>query len=73
MRIGILRSSGVWDIDSFVTDVAEAAEGGFSSYWVPNLGVAVDSLMALAIAGREVPGIELGRASCQSGPAISRR
>lgn len=60
MKLGILRYDGFWDIDSFVADVAEAAEAGFSSYWIPNLDVQVDSLMALAIAGREVPGIELG-------------
>ena len=43
-----------------MADVADAAAAGFSSYWIPNLDVQVDSLMALAIAGREVPGIELG-------------
>jgi 5,10-methylenetetrahydromethanopterin reductase len=60
VKLGILRYSGIWDIDPFIADVASAADAGFSSYWIPNLGVAVDSLMALAIAGREVPGIELG-------------
>jgi hypothetical protein len=37
VKIGILRSPGVWDIDGFVGDVATATEEGFSSYWVPNL------------------------------------
>ncbi|MFG1646313.1 TIGR03564 family F420-dependent LLM class oxidoreductase [Amycolatopsis sp. NPDC049252] len=60
MRLGILRSNGVWEIESFVDDVAAAADAGFSSYWIPNLDVQVDSLMALAIAGPRVPGIELG-------------
>lgn len=60
VELGILRFSGVWDVDGFVADVVSAARAGFSSYWIPNLGVAADSLIALAIAGREVPGIELG-------------
>jgi 5,10-methylenetetrahydromethanopterin reductase len=60
VKLGILRYSGIWNIDSLVEDVASAAAAGFSSYWIPNLGVAVDNLMALAIAGREVPEIELG-------------
>lgn len=60
MRLGILRSNGVWEIEGFVDDVAEAAAAGFSSYWIPNLDVQVDSLMALAIAGPRVPGIEMG-------------
>lgn len=60
MKLGILRSNGVWDIEGFVDDVAEAAEAGFSSYWIPNLDVQTDALMALAIAGPRVPGIEMG-------------
>jgi F420-dependent oxidoreductase-like protein len=60
VKLGVLRTFGVWDVDELVSDVGEAQKAGIASYWIPNLGVAVDSLMALAVAGREVPGIELG-------------
>jgi hypothetical protein len=37
VKLGILRYSGIWNIDSLVEDVASAAAAGFSSYWIPNL------------------------------------
>jgi len=41
--------------------IRRAAEAGFSSAWLANI-FALDALTALAVAGRNVPGIELGTA-----------
>ena len=37
------------------------ADQGFAAYWLPQI-FGVDALTALAVVGREVPGIELGTA-----------
>ena len=62
MRIGIfggVTASG--PIDTIVDAARAAADDGFASYWLPQI-FGMDALTALAVAGREVPGIELGPA-----------
>jgi F420-dependent oxidoreductase-like protein len=64
MRIGIFSGaalSGGGDIDAVVEDVRRANDDGFLTYWVPQL-FGADALTLLAVAGREVPTIELGTA-----------
>ena len=46
--------------DDLVADVTQAQVAGFSSYWIPHMPWGPDALTSLAIAGREVPDIELG-------------
>jgi len=64
MRIGIFvenskTSRGGGDIDDYIAQVAEVAADGFASAWSPQV-FGLDALTGLALAGREVPGIELG-------------
>jgi F420-dependent oxidoreductase-like protein len=62
MRIGIFggeTGQGAGGIDDLVKVVAEARDNGFSSYWLPQI-FGIDALTALAVAGHEVDGIELG-------------
>ena len=59
MRIGI--GVGGSTIDEVVANVRAAADDGFSSAWVANI-FGLDAMTAIAVAGREVPGIELGTA-----------
>lgn len=54
--------------DELSADIARAAEGGFSSYWIPHMPWGPDALTALAAAGREVPDIELGTAVVPTWP-----
>ena len=48
-------------LPDFVGRVASAKQAGFPSAWAPQV-FGLDALTALAVAGREVPGIELGTA-----------
>ena len=48
-------------LGSVVEAVREAAEAGVRRVWLPQL-IGVDALTALAVAGREVPDVELGTA-----------
>ena len=60
MRIGIFGdavNSGT--VDDMVAQAKAAADGGFHAYWAPHI-FGHDALTALAVVGREVPGIELG-------------
>lgn len=57
MRVGVFTGSQV--LDDLVSDVRSVAEMGFASAWVPQV-FGLDALTAVAIAGREVPGIDLG-------------
>jgi F420-dependent oxidoreductase-like protein len=59
MRIGI--SVGGATIDDVVAGVRRAKEAGFASAWVANI-FGLDAMTAIAVAGHEVPGIELGTA-----------
>jgi F420-dependent oxidoreductase-like protein len=58
MRIGIF-SGAVRDVNGAVEAARQAADEGFHTYWLPQI-FSIDALTALAIVGREVPGIELG-------------
>jgi 5,10-methylenetetrahydromethanopterin reductase len=63
MRIGIALAepTGSDALGSLQEELARAAGDGFASAWLNNI-FGVDALTALAVAGREVPGIELGTA-----------
>ncbi|MFB4307474.1 LLM class F420-dependent oxidoreductase [Actinomadura sp. GTD37] len=63
MRIGVLLSerAGVAALGRLADDVRRAADDGFPSAWLSQI-FGVDALTALAVAGRGVPGIELGTA-----------
>ncbi|MGZ6963140.1 MAG: TIGR03564 family F420-dependent LLM class oxidoreductase [Acidimicrobiia bacterium] len=58
MRIGIFGGEPA-GVDGTIAGAREAAEQGFSAYWVSQI-FGFDSLTVLAIVGREVPDIELG-------------
>lgn len=60
MRIGIYRgdaSSG--PIDKVIGAARDAADAGYASFWLPQT-TGMDAMTALAVVGREIPGIELG-------------
>ncbi len=60
MRLGIFSRSMVdGTIDEVVGEVRAAQEQGFASFWASQI-FSHDALTVLAVAGREVPGIELG-------------
>ncbi len=59
MRIGIFTERKT--VDELVADIADAAERGFESAWVPQI-FGIDAMTALAVVAREVPGIALGTA-----------
>ena len=63
MRIGVsLRDpSGPSPMTALREELQRAAEQGFTSAWMSNI-VGVDALTALAVAGNQVPGIEVGTA-----------
>ncbi|GAA3834027.1 TIGR03564 family F420-dependent LLM class oxidoreductase [Sphaerisporangium flaviroseum] len=63
MRIGLYlnESSGPDAIAKMGEKIARAADDGFASAWVSNI-FGLDALTALAVAGSQVPGIELGTA-----------
>ena len=57
MQIGIFGFEPT--VEKLTESVAEAADQGFSSFWVPQI-FGFDALTALAVVGREVPEIRLG-------------
>jgi 5,10-methylenetetrahydromethanopterin reductase len=62
MRIGVhSATTNRATVDDVVAEVRAAADAGLAGYWAPMLA-GLDTLTALAVAGREVPGIELGTA-----------
>lgn len=62
MRIGLLvHTFGRGDLGGVVDRIGAAAAAGLHSAWLTEL-YGVDALTAIAVAGREVPGIELGTA-----------
>jgi F420-dependent oxidoreductase-like protein len=67
MRYGIFGDGDVGSVDRVVAGARAAHEDGFAAYWIPQI-FAVDALTALAVAGREVPDIELGTAVVPSFP-----
>lgn len=61
MRIGINGTGDLVSLDQMVESVRRAEADGFDSYWIAQI-FGLDALTALAVAGREVPRIELGTA-----------
>ncbi|MFA1542500.1 LLM class F420-dependent oxidoreductase [Actinomadura monticuli] len=63
MRVGVLLNErdGADALGRLADDVRRAADDGFPSAWISQI-FGVDALTALAVAGRGVPGIELGTA-----------
>ena len=59
MRIGIFLHPS--SIDSYVEQCAAVAEEGFPSVWSPQI-FGMETLTAIAVAGREVPGLMFGTA-----------
>jgi len=76
MRIGFNGTGAVRhaDIARITKDAQSAVASGFSSYWLadhPTGGF--DALTALAVAGQNVPEIELGPRLCRAFRAIPWR
>jgi 5,10-methylenetetrahydromethanopterin reductase len=63
MRIGIslAEPAGPEALTELTGQVRQAADDGFASAWISNI-FGLDALTALAVAGSQVPGIELGTA-----------
>ena len=63
MRIGISQDepAGPQALVRLRDQLQHAADDGFASAWVSNI-FGLDALTALAVAGSQVPGIELGTA-----------
>lgn len=59
MKLGLFAQP--LTVDAAIEDVKAIADAGFASAWMPQI-FGLDTLTALAIASREVPGIELGTA-----------
>ena len=63
MRIGVAlqEPSGPEAMTKLRDDLQRAADDGFTSAWLSNI-FGLDALTALAVAGSQVPGIEVGTA-----------
>ncbi|MEX2255422.1 MAG: LLM class flavin-dependent oxidoreductase, partial [Acidimicrobiia bacterium] len=62
MRIGIFAGhTANGPIDATVDEARRSADEGFATFWLPQI-FGMEALTALAVVGREVPGIELGTA-----------
>ena len=63
MRIGIsaVESGDAQALSNLTDQVRRAADDGFASVWIANI-FGLEALTALAVAGSQVPGIELGTA-----------
>jgi F420-dependent oxidoreductase-like protein len=63
MRIGILaaETGGAQALSKLADQLRQAADDGFASVWMSNI-FGLDALTSLAVAGSQVPGIELGTA-----------
>ena len=63
MRIGtmVAEASGTDALDQLADQLRKAADDGFASAWMSNI-FGLEALTSIAVAGREVPGIELGTA-----------
>jgi 5,10-methylenetetrahydromethanopterin reductase len=59
VRIGLFIASP--RIEDFVSDARSAKEAGFAGVWAPQI-FAFDALTSIAVAGREVAGVEFGTA-----------
>ena len=69
MRIGILAAdtAGEQAMGKLTDQLRRTADDGFASFWMANI-FGLDALTALAVAGSQVPGIELGTAVVPSYP-----
>ena len=69
MRIGILAAEpdGPQALGKLADQLRRAVDDGFASVWLANI-FGLDALTALAVAGSQVPGIELGTAVVPSYP-----
>ena len=69
MRIGILAADATGDqaLGKLTDQLRRTADDGFASFWMSNI-FGLDALTALAVAGSQVPGIELGTAVVPSYP-----
>jgi 5,10-methylenetetrahydromethanopterin reductase len=69
MQIGILAADTVGEqaMGELTDQLRRAADDGFASFWMSNI-FGLDALTALAVAGSQVPGIELGTAVVPSYP-----
>ncbi len=61
MKIGINGTGNLRTLDELIAAATRAEADGFDSFWIAQI-FGMDALTALAIAGREVPRIELGTA-----------
>lgn len=61
MRIGINGAGSLNNLDEVIAGARRAEADGFDSFWIAQI-FGVDALTAFAVAGREVPRIELGTA-----------
>src|ERR1700729_725852 len=63
MRIGILAADTAGDqaLGKLTDQLRQTADDGFASFWMSNI-FGLEALTALAVAGSQVPGIELGTA-----------
>jgi F420-dependent oxidoreductase-like protein len=63
MRIGIgaVETGGTQALGKLADQLRRAADDGFASAWISNI-FGLEALTALAVAGSQVPGIELGTA-----------
>lgn len=64
MKIGVFHgaSGEANGVEALIADMEGARAAGFPSYWIPQLPMGLDALSALAVAGRQVPDIEIGTA-----------
>jgi F420-dependent oxidoreductase-like protein len=67
MRIGVYLNSGGADLDTLLDKVRAARQTGFDSVFFSQL-TSWDSISVAALAGRQVPGIEVGTAVVQTYP-----
>src|SRR6478609_7368753 len=62
MRLGLMSGAiNGGTLEAVTEEARRAAEQGFDTYWVSQI-FSHDALTALAVVGREVPGVELGTA-----------
>jgi 5,10-methylenetetrahydromethanopterin reductase len=61
IKVSLWAGAGHGTVDEVVAAVRRAADAGYYGIWLPQT-LSFDALTALAIAGREVPGIAIGTA-----------
>lgn len=61
MRIGLMFGGSEASLENATEQARSAQRHGFASFWLPNI-FGLDAIMAAALVGREVDGIEVGTA-----------